>query len=162
MFLTVPAAGWLAAYQHHELLLGRGLAVLGLWALLNLLNSGYSLPRTDRRTADYHFHFMNCCWAFVNAVLAVVGILRSHPGTPPAGFDAARASADQVLTSYVFLVNAGLDVGYLLVAAWLLRRATQPAARQPQRLLGYGRAVRLQGGFLLAFDLAMYFVLKYL
>ncbi|QKG54239.1 DUF6992 family protein [Hymenobacter sp. BRD67] len=84
MLLSVlPAApAWLASYQHHELLLGRGLGVLGAWALLNLGLSGYQLPRADRRTWLHHFHLMNCAWAFVNSVLAAVGILRTHPGRP--------------------------------------------------------------------------------
>jgi hypothetical protein len=161
MLLSVlPAVpDWLAAYQHHELLLGRGLSVLGAWALLNLCVSGYNLPRTDRRTWEFHFHLMNCAWAFINAVLAAVGILRTHPGRPPLGFSLADARADVLLTSQVFLFNAALDVGYLLVALWLLNRATYPSANRPERLSGYGRSVQLQGAFLLVFDVAMWWLL---
>ncbi len=159
---TLPAApAWLAAYQHHELLLSRGLSVLGVWALLNLTLSGYELPRTDRRTWHHHFHLMNCGWGFVNAILAAVGILRTHPGRPPVGFSPAAALADVRFTGQVFLFNAALDVGYLLVALWLLRRATQPDAQRPERLQGYGRSVQLQGLFLLLFDVSMYLVLRY-
>ena len=159
---TLPAApAWLAAYQHHELALGRGLGVLGIWALLNLVVSGYQLPRTDRRDSAHHFHLMNCGWGFVNAILAAVGILRTHPGRPLPGFSPAAALADVHLTSQVFLINAGLDIGYLLVALWLLNRASYPDAKRPERLYGYGRSVQLQGAFLLAFDLAMWWFLKY-
>jgi len=161
MLLSVlPAApAWLAAYQHHEMLLGRGLAILGAWALLNLTASGYQLPRVDRREWHHHFHLMNCAWAFINAVLAAVGILRTHPGHPPAGFSAAAALADRHFTGQVFLFNAALDVGYLLVALWLLNRATYPSARRPERLYGYGRSVQLQGAFLLVFDVVMWWLL---
>lgn len=161
MLLSILPTGpaWLAAYQHHELLLGRGLSLLGAWALLNLCVSGYSLPRTDRRTWEFHFHLMNCAWGFINAVLAAVGILRTHPGRPPAGFTAAAAGADMQFTGQVFLFNAILDVGYLLVALWLLNRASQPTARQPERLAGYGRSVQLQGAFLLVFDVVMWWLL---
>jgi len=161
MLLSVlPAApAWLAAYQHHEMLLGRGLAILGAWALLNLTASGYQLPRVDRREWLHHFHLMNCAWAFVNAVLAAVGILRTHPGHPPAGFSPAAALADMHLTGQIFLFNAALDVGYLLVALWLLNRATYPSARRPERLYGYGRSVQLQGAFLLVFDVVMWWIL---
>ncbi|QKG58013.1 hypothetical protein GKZ68_16140 [Hymenobacter sp. BRD128] len=161
MLLSVlPAApAWLATYQHHELLLGRGLGILGAWALLNLVVSGYQLPRTDRREWPHHFHFMNCAWAFVNAVLAAVGILRTHPGRPPLGFSLADARADVQLTSQIFLFNAGLDIGYVLVALWLLNRATYPSAQRPERLDGYGRSVQLQGAFLLVFDVAMWWLL---
>lgn len=158
---TLPAAGpaWLAAYQHHELLLGRGLSVLGAWALLNLCLSGYNLPRTDRRTWQFHFHLMNCAWGFVNAVLAAVGILRTHPGKSAAALGPAGALADVHFTGQVFLFNAALDVGYLLVALWLLNRATYPSANRPERLYGYGRSVQLQGAFLLVFDVAMWWLL---
>lgn len=162
LLTTLPAAGpaWLAAYQHHELLLGRGLSLLGAWATLNLLLSGYSLPRTDTREWPFHFHLMNCGWAFVNAVLAAVGILRSHPGRPPLGLTAATALDSQLLTERIFLVNIGLDFGYLLFAQWLLRRARLPTARRPERLHGYGRSIQLQGAFLLVFDAIMWVALR--
>jgi hypothetical protein len=161
MLLSTLVAGpaWLASYQHHELLLGRGLSVLGVWALLNLCVSGYNLPRVDRREAAHHFHLMNCAWAFVNAVLAAVGILRTHPGRPPADFGPSAALADRHTTGQIFLFNALLDIGYLLVALWLLNRATYPSAKRPERLAGYGRSVQLQGAFLLVFDVAMWWLL---
>ena len=155
MLLSTLVPAWLAAYQGREQLLGQGLAVLGVWALLNLLGSGYQLPRTDVREQAHHFHFMNACWGFINAVLAVAGILRTHPGHPPLGFTPAGALDEQTLLVRIFLVNAALDVGYVLVGWWLLRRAAAPAARRPERLRGYGRSVQLQGAFLLVFDLAM-------
>ena len=157
---TLPAApAWLSAYQHHELALGRGLGVLGVWALANLVASGYQLPLTDRREWVHHFHLMNCAWAFINAILAAVGILRTHPGRPAPGFSPAAALADMHLTSQIFLFNAVLDVGYLLVAFWLLNRATYPTANRPERLRGFGRSVQLQGAFLLVFDTAMWYLL---
>lgn len=159
---TLPAVGpaWLATYQHHELLLGRGLSLLGAWATLNLLLSGYSLPRTDAREWPHHFHLMNCGWAFVNAVLAALGILRSHPGRPPLGFTEATAHSAQLLTERLFLGSVALDFGYLLLALWLLKRATLPTTLRPERLYGYGRSIQLQGAFLLAFDVIMWWVLR--
>ena len=160
MLLSTTAPAWLAAYQSREQLLGHGLAVLGLWALLNLLGSGYQLPRTDVRGWQHHFHFMNAGWGFINAVLAAVGLMRTHPGHPPLGLTPAGALAEQTLLVRVFLVNAALDVGYVLVGRWLQYRATAPAARRPERLLGYGRSVQLQGAFLLVFDLAMWWLVR--
>ena len=156
----MPVAGWLAAYQGRELLLGRGLGVLGVWALLNLLGSGYQLPRIDGRAWQHHFHFMNCAWGFINAILAAVGILRTHPGRPPAGFGPAAALAAQASVEHIFLFNALLDVGYLLVGLWLLNRAARPQARRPERLFGYGRSVQVQGAFLLVFDVVMWLAVR--
>lgn len=157
--LPTTSVAWLAAYQHHEFLLGRGLGLLGAWATLNLLTSGYFLPRTDAREWPHHFHLMNCGWGFVNAVLAALGILRTHPGRPPLGFTAADALASHTLTERIFLVNTGLDVGYVLLGLWLLRRAATPNARHPARLQGYGRSIQLQSAFLFIFDLIMWQVL---
>ena len=159
---VAPVAGWLAAYRTRELLLGQGLGLLGIWALANLVGSGYQLPRTDRRAAPHHFHFMNCCWGFINAVLAAVGILRTHPGAPPVGFTAADAAYDHQHVLLIFEVNAVLDVGYVLLGWWLIARAARPALQPstPVRLLGYGRSLLVQGGFLFVFDAIMALVLK--
>ncbi|MGI4740912.1 MAG: DUF6992 family protein [Janthinobacterium lividum] len=163
LLTTAPAvAGWLATYRTRELLLGQGLGLLGVWALLNLVGSGYLLPRTDRREAAHHFHFMNCCWGFVNAVLAAVGILRTHPGQPPTGFTAPDATHDQHLLVLIFQVNAVFDLGYLLVGWWLVARAARPNSNPfgPARLQGYGRSLWVQGGFLLVFDAVMAWVVN--
>jgi hypothetical protein len=160
--ILLAAPEWLATYRTREQMLGRGLGLLGAWALLNLIGSGYWLPRTDRREVAHHFHFMNCCWAFINAVLAAVGILRTHPGAPPAGFSAAEALSDQQQLVLIFEVNAVLDIGYLLIGWWLVARAARPNPNPvvPVRLLGYGRSVWLQGGFLLVFDALMAWVMN--
>ncbi|RZK23836.1 MAG: hypothetical protein EOO56_03700 [Hymenobacter sp.] len=164
MLLTsaAPVAAWLAAYRARELLLGRGLGLLGAWALANLIGSGYQLPRTDQREVAHHFHFMNCCWGFINAVLAAVGILRTHPGAPPVGFSATEAAYDHQQLLLIFQVNAALDLVYLAVGWWLVGRAAQPTHQplRPARLLGYGRSIWVQGGFLLAFDIIMSLVVS--
>jgi hypothetical protein len=160
---AAPVAAWLAAYRARELLLGRGLGLLGAWALANLIGSGYQLPRTDRREVAHHFHFMNCCWGFINAVLAAVGILRTHPGAPPVGFSATEAAYDNQQLILIFQVNAALDLVYLALGWWLVARAARPTYNPivPVRLLGYGRSIWVQGGFLLAFDLIMSLVVKH-
>jgi hypothetical protein len=139
-----------------ELLAERGMAVLAAWALLNLVVSGYWVGRTDPRTATYYFHQMNVGWNFVNAVLAVVGMLRAHPNHV-AGLTLADSLAAQFDFEKILLLNAGLDVAYLCIGAWLRARSLA-ADQRPERLLGFGRSVSLQGGFLLLFDLSFYFI----
>ena len=147
----------LALHTARELLLGRGLFVLAAWAVGNLLVSSYHLPRTDRRTAAHHFHGMNVGWALVNTALAAYGIL--HLTRHPAHLTLPEMLQTQFFLEAVFLFNAGLDVAYVLAGAWLRARAAAPDAPQPARLLGFGRSLRLQGGFLLVFDGAMWAVL---
>ncbi|MCA8832079.1 DUF6992 family protein [Hymenobacter pini] len=136
-----------------ELLIERGMGVLGAWALLNLLVSGYYVARTDRRSVAHHFHLMNVAWNMVNALIAVWGILQAHP-QQVAGLTLAESLAAQARTEQILLVNAALDVGYVLFGLWLRRRAT--TAIRPERLEGFGRSVVLQGAFLVVFDTGLY------
>jgi len=140
--------------RSRELMLERNMGLLGAWALLNLLVSGYFVARTGARTELHYFHQMNVGWNFVNAVLAVTGILRAHPNQV-AGLDLATSLNDQFTVEKILLLNAGLDVAYLACGSWLRARAAS-AHRLPERLLGFGQSLWLQGGFLLLFDLGLY------
>ena len=146
-------------HDARELALGRGLAVLTTWALANLLISGYLLPRTDRRLPAFYFHGMNAVWGSINAGLAAWGVLHLQRHAP-AGLTLATALTEQFGLEKTFLFNAGLDVAYVLAGCWLVARAAVPGAAQPQRLLGFGQALWVQGGFLLAFDGLMWAVLR--
>ncbi|QDA60498.1 DUF6992 family protein [Hymenobacter jejuensis] len=160
-FLFLPATStalnMLPALNHaRELLAERGMSVLGAWALLNLLVSGYYVARTDPRTEAHYFHQMNVGWNIINAVLAVVGMLRAHPNQV-AGLTLADSLEAQFNFEKILLINAGLDVAYLAVGSWLRARAASAPLR-PERLFGFGRSLWLQGGFLLLFDTGFYFV----
>ncbi|RSK37289.1 DUF6992 family protein [Hymenobacter metallilatus] len=138
-----------------ELLAERGMAILGAWALLNLVVSGYYVARTDTRTVAHHFHLMNVSWNVVNALLAVWGILRANP-QHVAGLSLAESNAAQLHFEHLLLLNAGLDLLYMGVGYWLRTRA--PKAARPERLEGFGRSVLLQGAFLALFDTGFYLV----
>ncbi|GGE99891.1 DUF6992 family protein [Hymenobacter cavernae] len=143
-----------AINQSRELLLEHGMGALGAWALLNLLVSGYFVAHTDKRTELHYFHQMNVGWNFVNALLAVAGVLRAHPNHVE-GMDLATSLTDQFTTEKILLFNAGLDVAYLACGSWLRARAAS-SQQLPERLLGFGRSLWLQGGFLFLFDLGFY------
>ena len=131
------------------------MAVLATWALLNLVGSGYWLARTDRRTETHYFHGMNVGWNFVNAVLAVVGMLRAQPNYV-AGLTLTDSLVAQFDFEKILLLNVGLDVAYVCVGSWLRARAA--TGKRPERLRGFGRSLWLQGGFLLLFDLSFYLI----
>ncbi|AWM34486.1 DUF6992 family protein [Hymenobacter nivis] len=143
-----------ALYATRELIVGRGLAVLAAWVIINLVGSGYAVGRADRRLEPYYFHLMNVAWALVNAGLAAWGIVMLRR-LPPAGWSLAAEAGAHHHDENLFLINTGLDVLYVVVALWLRRRATEPGAGHPARLAGFGHSVLLQGGFLFVFDLAM-------
>lgn len=161
MLLAVPAADVAALFMGREQVLGRGLALLAGWVLLNLVGSGYYLAHADRRHAAYYFHGLNVLWNLVNAALATWGILRLH-FVPPAGLDALELLRSQQSYETLFGVNAGLDVLYVLAGSFLRRRAARPGQAQPQRLAGFGWSLWVQGGFLFLFDATMWGVLHYI
>lgn len=146
--------------QARELLVGRGLAVLAAWALLNLVDSGYYLARADRRHAAYYFHGMNVGWGLINALLACWGILHIQ-FTAPAGLRLADLVQAQLHYENLFLFNAGLDAAYVMTGFYLVARAANPGQKQPARLLGFGRSLWLQGGFLLVFDVVLWSLLHW-
>ena len=151
--ITAPE---LAALHHaRELLLGQGLAVLAAWVLLNLLVSGYGLTRADRRHEPYYLHSMNVGWALINAGLVLWGIWHLQL-TAPAGLRLAELVQAQLFNENLFILNAGLDAAYLMTGCYLRARARGPGHPLPARLLGFGRSLWLQGGFLLVFDVAMW------
>jgi hypothetical protein len=144
-----------AVHQAREALLGRGLAVLAAWVLLNFLVSGHHLARADRRLPAYYFHGMNVGWALVNALLAFWGIYHLQP-MAPAGLQLTGVVQAQLFNETLFALNAGLDVAYIAAGYYLQARAALPDEARPARLLGFGRSLRLQGGFLLVFDAVMW------
>ncbi|MBC6697262.1 DUF6992 family protein [Hymenobacter puniceus] len=152
--LVTPST--LDALNHaRELLAERGMGVLGAWALLNLLVSGYHVLHADPRTEARYVHLMNVGWAFVNTALAVWGLLRANPNHI-AGLPLADSLAAQFTFEKILLFNAGLDVAYICCGSWLRARAA--TTTPPEKLLGYGRSLWLQGGFLLLFDLGFYLI----
>ena len=155
---TITATELAALHQARELLLGRGLAVLAAWVLLNLLGSGYRLARADRRYAPFYFHGMNVAWAFVNAGLALWGIWHLQLSVP-AGLRLADLVQAQLFNENVFLLNAGLDAAYIMTGYYLRAQAQVPGQPLPARLLGFGHSLWVQGGFLLVFDVVMWSLL---
>jgi hypothetical protein len=58
---------------------------------------------------------------------------------------------------HLYLINAGLDVAYMLGGAYLWQLSAKKPSKQAL-LSGYGQSVVLQAAFLLAFDTGMYFI----
>lgn len=92
------------------------------------------------------FGGQNAAWGLVDAGIAAVAD-RRRVAKLAAGADPRR---ERRWLRRLLLLNAGLDVGYLLVGlAWLGR-----PGRPGRSAAGHGAAIVLQGGFLLVFDLA--------
>lgn len=132
----------------------RAMLILGGWAVGNI-GLGMAL-RAGRTGEPRYFHEMNAIWNTVNLGIAGLGYL-SVAGQDPAAAGAFSSLTENYGLQKILLFNAGLDVAYVVGGLYLLERARRPDA-EADRLRGYGKAIILQGGFLLAFDLVNYFV----
>ena len=86
-------------------------------------------------------------WGSIDLVIALVG-LRDAARKKQAGvFDALEScERERRRTARLLWINAGLDVGYVLVGAWLASGDASPVR------MGHAIGVLVQGGFLLVFD----------
>ena len=124
-----------------------GMTVLGGWAVGNIA-LGTTLYLTG--AGDEAFWQMNALWNTVNLTLAAAGLLQAARGEVPVTLPAEITAQHRL--EKILLVNAGLDVGYM-AAGLLLTQIEQGrfAASHP----GWGRALVVQGAFLLVFDVVM-------
>ncbi|MCU0449421.1 MAG: hypothetical protein MUC97_06175 [Bernardetiaceae bacterium] len=130
----------------------QGMWVLGTWVLLNFLVSGWLYGRTSGPLR--YFHQMNVFWNLVNLMLVAYTLWQN--AAAGSAFNLPQTIAEQYLIEKLFLFNAGLDVGYVMLGFFLAEKA-KTAARRPERLRGWGYSVILQGGFLFLFDWVMFF-----
>ena len=102
---------------------------------------GGVLARRSSQPALHAFGTQTAAWGVVDLVIAGVGAARSS--APP---NAGRLRA-------VLVVNAALDVGYVIVGALIaLRRPDVRGRLGKEAARGHGSAVVVQGALLLALD----------
>jgi len=132
-----------------------GLA-LGSFALANIAVGVVAAGQTSGETR--YFYKMNVYWNLVNLGIAGAGLLGSRKKNADAESlaDAVRQHENM---KQILLINAGLDVAYVVGGAYLRERAVLHPDKADQ-LRGYGTSIITQGGFLLAFDLVNYFIFK--
>ena len=128
-----------------------GLHILLAWGILNCL-SLLLLFRLHQNKSWVHFFQMCAAWGFINGLIALYGQydVRSEISLTEAG---AIWEAQKQIES-LLLFNSGLDLIYVLIGILLIKRAFKAA--NPDRLMGFGRAIILQGSFLFVFDLGFW------
>ncbi len=130
-----------------------GMYVLGSWAIANMAIGAVGMSRTEGQTR--HFHQMNLAWNAVNlgiAGFALWNFAQQDINTMPL----PELADDHLRTKRLYLINAGLDLLYVAAGAYMWHRSQQAGAKRPQLMEGFGKAIVLQGSFLLVFDAAMY------
>jgi hypothetical protein len=131
----------------------RSMYALGGWAVGNFAVSGALLGSTSG--ADRHFHEMNIYWNTVNLGLSAMGLLagrKKHSDRTLAETIKAQHSTEKI-----YLLNAGLDLGYIMGGLYLTELANRFPDRK-DRFTGWGYSIAFQGSFLLVLDTVMYII----
>ncbi|MEM6732707.1 MAG: hypothetical protein AAF658_14200 [Myxococcota bacterium] len=159
MLLALIVCTTLAADGAEELNTARidtgivAMEVLLAWSAANIAAGGTLYALDNDRGPRRYFHQMNALWNVVNAGIATAGLVGLH-GELGTALGEAEALEAAVSFEKILLFNAGLDLAYVAAGAYLYERGRR---RDSSRLRGYGQSLWLQGGFLFAFDLAVYF-----
>jgi hypothetical protein len=129
-----------------------GMGVLLGWAGLNLAVGTWGAFSAEGRWK--YVHQMNAGWNVVNAGIATAGLVGAL-STDPASLGMAETIREGYSIEKILLFNAGLDIGYVAGGAFLNERGLRTDS---DRLVGYGRSIMVQGAFLFAFDLVLYWL----
>ena len=127
---------------------------LGSWATANFIASGIGWATVPSGEALY-FHQMNVLWNTVNIGLAIPGYIKAKKGSPT--LTLAESIRAQKKTEKIFLINTGLDVGYIS-SGFILRGLAKKSDSRQDQLNGFGNSLILQGGFLFVFDLTAFVI----
>lgn len=130
----------------------KGLTVLGTWAAGNLVVGSIMMTQTEGEAK--YFHQMNAAWGGINLAIAGFGYYNSM-SADPASFSLLESINEQHNIQKVLMLNIGLDVAYMLGGAYMMERS-KTTIDNPERLLGFGKSVIMQGAFLCAFDIGFY------
>ncbi len=127
--------------------------VLGGWAVGNILVGTYGNFKASGEAK--YFHQFNAAWNIVNLGIAAFGYFNAV-NSDPSSMTNLEIIKDFNSLQNLLLLNAGLDVAYIATGFYLKERSKNSSSSE--RLRGYGNSLLLQGGFLLVFDIVLYFI----
>ncbi len=162
IFLIIFFASVISAQQEniitafglsHQKINSSAMLVLGGWAVGNILIGTYG-NFTASGDAKY-LHQFNAMWNVVNLGIAAFGYFNAVNSDPSQMTNLEIIKDFNSLQNFL-LLNAGLDVAYIATGFYLKERAKN--SLKAERLRGYGNSLMLQGGFLLLFDVTLFFI----
>jgi hypothetical protein len=127
---------------------------LGTWSTTNFIASGIGWATVPKGEAHF-FHQMNVIWNTINMGLAIPGYLKAKKANSSLTFSETIRTQHQ--TEKIFLINSGLDIGYM-AGGLLLRSSAKTNVSKKDQFNGYGNSLLLQGGFLFLFDFTAYII----
>lgn len=122
--------------------------ILATWAVGNI-TSGLILQR-NASGPNKAFHQMNAGWNVVNLGLGLAGLIQASQ-QPKILYPDQLIKKNQRLKA-TLLLNVGLDCAYM-ASGWALIERSKWDHDGKDFLLGSGRSLILQGGFLFLFDI---------
>ena len=126
---------------------------LGSWATANFIASGIGWASTAPNSEARYFHQMNVMWNTVNIGLAIPGYIKAKKSSSTLTF--AESIRKEHQTEKIFLINTGIDIGYM-ASGLILRSEAKSNVEKRAQFNGYGNSMLMQGGFLFLFDLTSY------
>lgn len=129
-----------------------GLYSLAGWSAANFIVSGIGWGTTEGATQ--YFHRANVTWNFVNAAIAVPGLISSYKKSS-SGLSLYSTYKEQRKTEAAYLINGIFDASYIGIGLFLRERSKNIDKNQ-DITKGWGNALLLQGSFLLLTDIVMY------
>lgn len=123
--------------------------VLGAWGIANAAagGTGYLTARQDEWR---YFHEMNAAWGIVNTGIAAIG-LRHSIREEQLKYGSVKAYKKYLADKRLYLISSAADVAYIGTGIALLKYG-ETGNRNPAMYTGFGKAIALQGIFLLLFD----------
>lgn len=129
-----------------------GMYLLSGWAITNIAVGSIGYFNSSGRTK--YLHQMNVGWNLVNLAIAG-GALYQYGYADASAFNLSQSMSEARSIENILLLNIGLNVGYIAGGGYLWERGNRKSSN---RLKGYGQSLLIQGGFLLLFDSALYFL----
>jgi len=130
----------------------KGMYVLSGWAISNIAVG--SIGYFNSKGSTKYLHQMNVGWNLVNLAIAG-GALYQYGHADPSAINLTQSMSEARSIENILLLNIGLNISYITGGGYLWERGIRKANN---RLTGYGQALLIQGGFLLLFDSALYFL----
>lgn len=132
-----------------------GMTSLNAWAVSNIAVGGIAYNGSAGK--ERYFHQMNIFWNVVNLGIGIPGLIGTYKSREQ---DFESVYKYQKKLENVYVLNMGLDIGYI-ATGWALNNFGKTKTGEiADRFKGYGNSLVMQGSYLLLHDLVMYFFYK--
>lgn len=127
--------------------------ILGGWAVANIGTGIYGSLNASGSTR--YFHQMNVGWNAVNLSIATFGYFMNKPSSD---VNAYQLTKSLIGIENSLMLNTGLDFAYITSGVAMRALGIRGDYNNPERLIGFGTSLILQGAFLAAFDIYQFLV----